>query len=110
MGAGDSRAGAGQDPDLDAPDLNRPDPDAPGAARPASGPPDGGRPARAVLTVSADGPYLLSGPVEIRTRDGHVVPAGAGAALCRCGRSSTKPFCDGSHAGTGFSDPGVAPA
>ncbi|MEP7022572.1 MAG: CDGSH iron-sulfur domain-containing protein [Actinomycetota bacterium] len=46
-----------------------------------------------------DGPYLVTGAVEIVDADGHVIqPPTDTVCLCRCGRSATKPFCDGSHA------------
>ncbi|NJP94706.1 CDGSH iron-sulfur domain-containing protein [Nonomuraea sp. FMUSA5-5] len=58
---------------------------------------------RVTVTPCEDGPLLVRGPFELVTQDGEVIPAGrATVALCRCGRSSTKPFCDGSHKATGF--------
>jgi CDGSH-type Zn-finger protein len=63
-----------------------------------------------VVTVTADGPYVVSGPVEIRTADGRLAKAVNKAALCRCGHSENKPFCDGSHRRVGFTDPGPAAA
>lgn len=45
----------------------------------------------------------MRGPFELVTQDGVSIPAGrATVALCRCGLSSTKPFCDGSHKAAGF--------
>ena len=38
-------------------------------------------------------------------REGKKHPAQPQYALCRCGQSANKPFCDGAHARTGFSDP-----
>ncbi|MFN0281347.1 MAG: CDGSH iron-sulfur domain-containing protein [Kineosporiaceae bacterium] len=66
--------------------------------------------ATAVVTVSADGPYLVSGQVEIRNAEGALVKSVTKAALCRCGNSENKPFCDGSHRRVGFTDPGPAAA
>ncbi len=55
------------------------------------------------ITVRKDGPYLVSGAVELRDADGNVHPAkGATVALCRCGASTKKPFCDGTHSKIGF--------
>lgn len=55
------------------------------------------------ITLLKDGPLLVSGPIKITTADGKEVPAsGAQQALCRCGGSSKKPFCDGSHKQIGF--------
>ncbi|WP_219467829.1 CDGSH iron-sulfur domain-containing protein [Nonomuraea rhizosphaerae] len=55
------------------------------------------------VTPCEDGPLLIRGPFELVTQDGEPIPPGrATVALCRCGRSSVKPFCDGSHKATGF--------
>ena len=61
----------------------------------AGGPPD----AVVEIKVRDDGPYKVTGPVRIVDADGGVfeVEAGRPVALCRCGRSQTKPFCDASH-------------
>jgi len=56
-----------------------------------------------VLTACPDGPILVRGEVEIRDAAGRVVPRRrATVALCRCGASGIKPFCDGSHKAIGF--------
>lgn len=56
------------------------------------------------ITTSEDGPYLLSGPITIVDADHSpvTVPTEGTVALCRCGRSDRKPFCDGSHIAAGF--------
>ena len=55
------------------------------------------------ITVRRDGPYVVSGAVEVRDADGNPYPAkGTTVALCRCGASTTKPFCDGTHSKLGF--------
>jgi CDGSH-type Zn-finger protein len=53
------------------------------------------------IKVRDDGPYKVTGPIRLIDPDGAVleVPEGVPVALCRCGRSATKPFCDGSHKG-----------
>jgi CDGSH-type Zn-finger protein len=51
----------------------------------------------ATLTIYPDGPLVLRGDFEIRSVDGAPVDTGHVVALCRCGRSAVKPFCDGSH-------------
>jgi CDGSH-type Zn-finger protein len=67
------------------------------------------------VSVAKDGPLTIRGPVELVGSDGEVwrdVPAGTALALCRCGQSGKKPFCDGSHRGAGFSSaptPGAEP-
>lgn len=43
------------------------------------------------------GPYLLKGKISIELESGEIVEKEGSVALCRCGKSSTKPFCDGSH-------------
>jgi CDGSH-type Zn-finger protein/uncharacterized Fe-S cluster protein YjdI len=49
-----------------------------------------------------DGPLQLMGNVEICAGTGRTVTRAQNARLCRCGASSTKPFCDGTHARIGF--------
>ncbi|HYI82148.1 MAG TPA: CDGSH iron-sulfur domain-containing protein [Acetobacteraceae bacterium] len=58
--------------------------------------------ASVTITVRKNGPYLVSGDVEVRDADGNLFPARDRVALCRCGASSTKPFCDGTHSKQGF--------
>ncbi|TPV95215.1 MAG: hypothetical protein B7733_11170 [Myxococcales bacterium FL481] len=56
------------------------------------------------LTIkrAKDGPLLLSGPVEVVASSGRPAWQGTKAALCRCGQSKNKPFCDGAHKAAGF--------
>ena len=56
------------------------------------------------IKVQHDGPYLVSGPVTILDADGNAYDVGDGkvVALCRCGGSTTKPFCDGESSRRGF--------
>ncbi|UCE90161.1 MAG: CDGSH iron-sulfur domain-containing protein [Pseudomonadota bacterium] len=49
-----------------------------------------------------DGPLLLSGNITIKNGCGRVAWSGTQVALCRCGASNNKPFCDGSHTAAGF--------
>jgi CDGSH-type Zn-finger protein len=52
-----------------------------------------------------NGPYLVEGPVTIVDHLGNTFPIPEGkpaVALCRCGHSAKKPFCDGSHRGCNF--------
>ena len=49
-----------------------------------------------------NGPLLLSGNFEIVSAGGQVTWSGTKAALCRCGASKNKPFCDGAHKEAGF--------
>lgn len=56
------------------------------------------------IKVRENGPFKVTGPVRIVDPDGRefVLPQGGSIVLCRCGRSSTKPFCDKSHRRVGF--------
>jgi CDGSH-type Zn-finger protein/truncated hemoglobin YjbI len=55
------------------------------------------------IRVARDGPYLLTGPARVRDWLGEPVDITPQTALCRCGASAIKPFCDGSHERVGFS-------
>jgi CDGSH-type Zn-finger protein len=69
------------------------------------------------IAVSKDGPYIVTGDVPLATqtivtdteggseawREGDSIPHPQTYALCRCGASQTKPFCDGTHLKIGFS-------
>ena len=54
------------------------------------------------LAVRKDGPYLVSGAVEVRDAGGNNHPAKETLAPCRCGASTEKPFCGGTHSKVGF--------
>jgi CDGSH-type Zn-finger protein len=55
------------------------------------------------ITVSEDGPYLVAGDdVNLTDFDGRQIEHPEQMALCRCGHSSNKPFCDGTHATIDF--------
>ncbi len=58
-----------------------------------------------VVTVRDSGPNRIQGPLTVVDLEGSViraVPEGERVALCRCGESHTKPFCDGTHKEIGF--------
>jgi CDGSH-type Zn-finger protein len=58
------------------------------------------------ITPYRDGPLLVRGDFEIVDQDGnHIDPGRETVALCRCGRSRIRPFCDGSHQLVRFSAP-----
>jgi CDGSH-type Zn-finger protein len=75
------------------------------------------------MMITKDGPYLVSGglPIDkqiigigkeaepekwIRSKR---IPSNESCALCRCGQSENKPFCDGSHIDSGFNDGDESP-
>jgi hypothetical protein len=67
---------------------------------------DGGpaEPVSQEVTVVAvkDGPYLITGPVQIKSIDGDIIREDSRVALCRCGQSKHLPFCDNTHRAIGF--------
>ena len=54
------------------------------------------------IDIIKNGPFIVNGAVELKDPDGNVYPAKQRLALCRCGASTTKPFCDGAHSKIGF--------
>ncbi len=55
------------------------------------------------ITALDNGPYLVKGPVLILdAKDNEFRAERATVALCRCGGSTKKPFCDGTHSKVGF--------
>ena len=62
---------------------------------------DEGEGGRLELRVATGGPLLIRGPVEV-TGSASETQCGEKGALCRCGASSAKPYCDGSHKGIDF--------
>jgi CDGSH-type Zn-finger protein len=61
------------------------------------------------VTVMTGGPLYIRGLVRLRAADGSVIVEDTRMALCRCGQSHNKPFCDNSHLGVAFDDLGAAP-
>ena len=63
------------------------------------------------LTIKPNGPVLVPGPLTLLDPTGkvHAIPAGKMIALCRCGGSTMKPYCDGTHGRNGFQAMGEAP-
>ena len=58
---------------------------------------------KAVIECTPDGPYLVQGLADLRSSSGAAIATQATVALCRCGGSASKPFCDGTHRKIGFS-------
>jgi len=70
---------------------------------------DGGKPTESggtlKVTVHENGPIELNGNFELRDESGNTIYQGTKTWLCRCGQSSKKPFCDGTHKKVEFSAP-----
>ena len=62
------------------------------------------------ITVQSNGSIRIEGDFEILDPNGAAFGLAGRTviSLCRCGQSANKPFCDGSHNRTGFSDPVLA--
>ena len=64
------------------------------------------------IRVRANGPLMVEAPVKVIDHEGNEFPTNPNkpaVALCRCGHSSNKPFCDGSHKRVGFEAAQTAP-
>jgi CDGSH-type Zn-finger protein len=60
----------------------------------------------ATITPYRDGPPIVRGDFRLVDQDGNEIDPGRQTiALCRCGKSGIKPFCDGAHKRSGFSAP-----
>ncbi len=60
----------------------------------------------ATITPYRDGPLIVRGDFRLVDQDGVEIDPGRDTiALCRCGKSGIKPFCDGTHKRSGFSAP-----
>ncbi|GJM16549.1 MAG: hypothetical protein DHS20C13_18760 [Thermodesulfobacteriota bacterium] len=56
------------------------------------------------IIITKNGPYNVTGSIEIKVEDELQPPSKEHYVLCRCGASKNKPYCDGSHADAGFKD------
>ena len=73
------------------------------APAPAAQPADAAGPDGVLrVTLRLNGPLRLDGRFEVRTPAAGLIFSGSETALCRCGQSSKKPFCDGTHRQVGF--------
>ena len=60
---------------------------------------------RPTIVVRKNGPYLVTNCTKLKgLKDGHEYDVDGTIALCRCGHSKNKPFCDGTHKAIGFTD------
>lgn len=57
-----------------------------------------------IVEVAANGPLLVYGNITIKNKNGEEVKKNKVTALCRCGASGNKPYCDGTHVKIGFKD------
>ncbi len=55
-----------------------------------------------IIVPKENGSYHVKGNFKVVLSDGTELDVGDEAWLCRCGDSSTKPFCDGTHSKAGF--------
>jgi CDGSH-type Zn-finger protein/uncharacterized Fe-S cluster protein YjdI len=55
------------------------------------------------------GPLYVRGRIHLKSADGKLIAKDMRLALCRCGQSHNKPFCDNSHREASFDDPGAVP-
>lgn len=60
------------------------------------------------IECKPNGPYLVRNLEDLRNARGERIPTEPAFALCRCGGSAKKPFCDGTHRNNGFSDAKLA--
>jgi len=56
------------------------------------------------ISITENGPLIIIGKLEVKKVDGTIDRKSKVTALCRCGGSNNKPYCDGSHAKIGFTD------
>ena len=56
------------------------------------------------IEIRENGPLRFTGPITITDKDGknYTVPDSEAVAICRCGHSTNKPFCTGTHRESGF--------
>jgi uncharacterized Fe-S cluster protein YjdI len=50
-----------------------------------------------ILDITENGPILINGPVHVKYKGKEEIKEAKTIALCRCGFSTNKPYCDGSH-------------
>jgi CDGSH-type Zn-finger protein len=65
-----------------------------------------------VVRCRPSGPLVIEGPVTVVDHNGNAFVSNSGkpvTALCRCGHSANKPFCDGKHKTSGFVAEETAP-
>ena len=58
--------------------------------------------AQVKIQALKNGPLIVKGEVDVLDSNGEVMQTATQVALCRCGQSAKKPFCDGTHGKAGF--------
>lgn len=58
--------------------------------------------AEVMIEAKPNGPYVITGTIELRDTNGTALSTQTRTVLCRCGASTKKPFCDGTHSKIGF--------
>jgi CDGSH-type Zn-finger protein len=57
------------------------------------------------IKIMKNGPYLVNGDIRLKDGEGKAIPTqDKTVALCQCGQSIKKPFCDGAHVKADFKD------
>jgi CDGSH-type Zn-finger protein len=81
----------------------------PAAGRPIPVDPNPDQSSPVTITPYPDGPYLVRGDFVVQDQEGNELPLRRETiALCRCGKSRMRPFCDGTHKLIGFEAPSRA--
>ena len=55
-----------------------------------------------IVEIAHNGPLMVYGNLTVKDKDGNETHRNKVTAFCRCGASSNKPYCDGTHVKTGF--------
>ena len=64
-------------------------------------------PAQNTITLVTNGPLYARGNIVIKDNDGNAILRDTRVALCRCGKSANKPFCDNAHNAAKYRAPGM---
>ena len=64
-------------------------------------------PAQNTITIVANGPLYARGNISLKDSAGNLILRDTRVALCRCGKSANKPFCDEAHKAAQFNAPGL---
>ncbi|WP_294618182.1 CDGSH iron-sulfur domain-containing protein [uncultured Bacteroides sp.] len=59
---------------------------------------------KVAVTATPNGPFIVEGNFKLIDREGRATMKEGRIALCRCGRSSKQPFCDGTHRKIHYND------